>query len=46
MACPALIAGLSASGVKTTQTRALKKINTRITRTKRHFPAHGGTLPQ
>jgi ribosomal protein L14 len=28
---------------KTTQVRALEKINTRITRTKRHYPARDGT---
>ena len=36
--------GSVASNTTATQVRALAKINTPVTRTRRHSPAHGGTI--
>jgi hypothetical protein len=40
---PAERLAAAASNTEATQVRALAKINTPITRTRRHSPAHGGT---
>jgi hypothetical protein len=37
------IGGPSANNTKAIPVRVPEKINTQVTRTKRHYPAHGGT---
>jgi hypothetical protein len=36
--------GPAATNTKATQVRVQEKINTPVTRTRRHSPAHGGTI--